>query len=193
MGLSAVLGIVRAHHGALMVESRPGYGTTFRVFFPCSAAGKARPPEWAASQRGSGTVLVVDDEEIVVRVAQSVLDEAGYDVLSASNGREALDVYAPQSGRIDAVLLDMTMPVMGGEETMKRLAARWPDATVIATSGYDLQEAERRFGGRPAGFLQKPYHRRSTDRENCRGGPVPCQLSRVRIVEKRHFGDASPL
>jgi CheY-like chemotaxis protein len=78
-------------------------------------------------------------------------------VLSASNGREALDIYAAQPGRIDAVLLDMTMPVMGGEETMGHLAARWPDATVIATSGYDLQEAERHFGVRPAAFLQKPY------------------------------------
>jgi CheY-like chemotaxis protein len=86
-----------------------------------------------------------------------MLGEAGYDVLSASNGLEALDVYAAQSDRIDAVLLDMTMPVMGGEETMKRLAARWPDATVIATSGYDLEEAERRFGGHPAGYLQKPF------------------------------------
>jgi signal transduction histidine kinase/CheY-like chemotaxis protein len=158
LGLSAVLGIVRAHRGALIVESRPGYGTTFRVFFPCAAAGKEiAPPEWAASRRGSGTILIVDDEEIVLRVAQAMLGEAGYEVLGASNGREALDVYAAQSGRIDAVLLDMTMPVMGGEETMKHLAARWPDATVIATSGYDLEEAERRFGGRPAGYLQKPF------------------------------------
>jgi CheY-like chemotaxis protein len=91
-------------------------------------------------------------------MAQSVLDQAGYDVLSASNGSEALDIYAAQSHRIDAVVLDMTMPVMSGEETMEHLAARWPDATVIATSGYDLlQDAERRFAVRPAGFLQKPY------------------------------------
>ena len=93
----------------------------------------------------------------MLRMAESVLNDAGYDVLSACNGSEALDLYAAQSGRIDAVLLDMTMPVMGGEETMVHLAARWPDATVIATSGYDLQEAERHFGVRPAGFLQKPY------------------------------------
>ncbi len=158
LGLSAVLGIVRAHRGALIVESRPGSGTTFRVFFPCSGAcNQTAAPEWAASRRGSGTVLIVDDEEIVLRVAQAMLGDAGYDVLSATNGSEALDVYAAQSGRIDAVLLDMTMPIMGGEETMKRLAARWPGATVIATSGYDLEEAERRFGGRPAGYLQKPF------------------------------------
>ena len=158
LGLSAVLGIVRSHRGALIVESRPGAGTTFRVFFPCSlACRKNALPECTESPRGSGTVLIVDDEEIVLRVAEAMLGDAGYDVLSASNGLEALDVYAAQSGRIDAVLLDMTMPVMGGEETMKRLSARWPSATVVATSGYDLEEAEHRFGGHPAGYLQKPF------------------------------------
>ena len=77
--------------------------------------------------------------------------------MPGTNGIEAVDAYAARSGRIDAVLLDMTMPVMGGEEAMAQLVSRWPDAVVIATSGYDLQEAERRFGSRPAGFLQKPY------------------------------------
>ena len=158
LGLSAVLGIVRAHNGALIVQSSPGSGSTFRVYFPCSAVGKHAPPqESAGTHPSSGTILIVDDEEMVLRMAQSVLDQAGYDVLSASNGREALDIYAAQSGRIDAVVLDMTMPVMGGEETMAHLAARWPGATVIATTGYDLREAEYRFAMRPAGFLQKPY------------------------------------
>ncbi len=158
LGLSAVLGIVRSHHGALIVQSSPGSGTTFRIFFPCSAAHRSSaPPEWAEIHRGSGTILVVDDEEVILGMAQSVLDQAGYDVLSACNGHEALEIYAAQSGRIDAVVLDMTMPVMDGEETMQRLADRWPGAAIIATSGYDLQEAERRFAMRPAGFLQKPY------------------------------------
>jgi CheY-like chemotaxis protein len=157
LGLSAVLGIVRAHHGALIVESRSGCGTTFRVFFPCATACKQTASAWTAETHGSGTILIVDDEDIVLRMAESVLNDAGYDVLSACNGSEALDLYAAQSGRIDAVLLDMTMPVMGGGEAMEHLAKRWPDATVIATSGYDLQESERRFGGRTAEFLQKPY------------------------------------
>ena len=158
LGLSAVLGIVRAHRGALVVQSSPGAGSTFQVFFPCAAAGRdAAAPERADSPRGSGTILVVDDEELILSMAQSVLDQAGYEVLRASNGNEALDVYASQAGRIDAILLDMTMPLMGGEETMKHLAARWPNVTVIATSGYDLQEAASRFAVRPAGFLQKPY------------------------------------
>ena len=125
---------------------------------------------------------IVDDEDFVLRMAQSVLDQAGYDVLSASNGSEALDVYAAQSGRIDAVLLDMTMPVMDGEETMEQLAERWPEATVIATSGYDLQEAESRFGTRIAGFLQKPYTATATDREDRRSGPVARGLAREMLA-----------
>jgi len=156
LGLSAVLGIVRAHHGALMVESRQGAGTTFRVLFPASEK-PARVRETTVSHRGSGVVLVVDDEELVLRLAESVLEAAGYDVVKAANGREALDVYAARSGRIDAVLLDMTMPVMSGEETMAQLVSRWPDAVVIVTSGYDREEAESRFASRPAGFLQKPF------------------------------------
>jgi signal transduction histidine kinase len=118
LGLSAVLGIVRAHHGALIVESRSGCGTTFRVFFPCATACKQTASAWTAETHGSGTILIVDDEDIVLRMAESVLNDAGYDVLSACNGSEALDLYAAQSGRIDAVLLDMTMPVMGGGEAM---------------------------------------------------------------------------
>jgi signal transduction histidine kinase/CheY-like chemotaxis protein len=158
LGLSAVLGIVRAHRGSLILQTSPGSGSTFRVFFPCSTADRRdAPPELVASHRGSGTILVVDDDDIVVGLAQSVLGQAGFDVLSASNGGEALEVYAAQSGRIDAVLLDMTMPVMDGAETIERLSARWPGATVIATSGYDLREAGLRLAVRPAGFLQKPY------------------------------------
>jgi nitrogen-specific signal transduction histidine kinase/CheY-like chemotaxis protein len=156
LGLSAVLGIVRAHLGALIVESSVGLGTTFRIFFPCSAR-RSSPRETGSSDHGSGVILVVDDEAFVLRMAQSALDAAGYEVLTANNGREALDIYAAQSGRIDAVLLDMTMPVMGGEEAMAHLVSRWPNVTVVATSGYDRQEAERRFDPRPAGFLQKPY------------------------------------
>ena len=174
LGLSAVLGIVRSHRGALTVESRRGCGTTFRVFFPCSFKRSATV-RTIASQRGTGTILIVDDEDVVLRMAQMVLSQAGYDVLTASNGVEALDMYEAHDGLVDAVLLDMTMPMMDGVETMSRITARWPDATIIGSSGYDRMEAERRFGIHPGGFLQKPY--------------TAAQLT-ARIAEVVHLGAA---
>ena len=114
-------------------------------------------------------------------------------MLSASNGLEALDVYAAQSGRIDAVLLDMTMPVMGGEETMKHLAARWPDATVIATSGYDLEEARTPLRRPSRRLPPETLHRGSTDREDRRSGPLPRQLSRAaQFSQYRRSGSRGP-
>ena len=119
----------------------------------------------------AGVLVGGDDEEVILGMAQSVLDQAGYDVLSACNGHEALEIYAAQSGRIDAVVLDMTMPVMDGEETMQRLADRWPGAAIIATSGYDLQEAERRFAHAAGRFPPEALHRKSVDVQGRGSGP----------------------
>ena len=111
---------------------------------------------------GTGTILVVDDEEIVRRTATSALERAGYTVLQASNGQEALAVYEQQPGSIDLVLLDMTMPVMSGEETLQALRKRYPHVKVILSSGYNEVEAIQRFAGKGlAGFLQKPYAART--------------------------------
>jgi signal transduction histidine kinase/ActR/RegA family two-component response regulator len=158
LGLSAVLGIIRGHRGALMLESHPGKGTTFRVYFPVSGqeTDVAAVPAQLTT-RGRGTVLVVDDEDLVRRTARLVLTSAGYEVVTATDGAGALTAYEAMPGQIDAVLLDMTMPVMSGEETLTRLLARWPQAAVIVTSGYGEQEAQRRLGNRAIGFLQKPF------------------------------------
>jgi len=158
LGLSAVLGIVRAHRGALLVESQPGAGTTFHVLFPVAEAKQVpveAPP--AKVSRGRGLVLIVDDETAVRRTAAALLRAAGYETLSATNGQAALAVYAAMPDRIDAVLLDMTMPVMNGKETLGRLLAQWPNAVVVATSGYDETEAQARLEHRATGFVQKPY------------------------------------
>ena len=158
LGLSAVLGIIRGHRGALLLESQPGRGTTFRVFFPVSGQTAEMPaPQQQFTTRGRGTVLVVDDEDLVRRTAQLVLTSAGYEVITATDGSGALGEYEAMPGRIDAVLLDMTMPVMSGEETLTHLLDRWPQAAVIVTSGYDEQEAQRRLGNRAIGFLKKPF------------------------------------
>jgi two-component system cell cycle sensor histidine kinase/response regulator CckA len=157
LGLSSVLGIVRGHRGLMDVESRPGAGTKFRVFFPiCSQ----RVPAQATPRiepHGKGTVLVVDDEDIVRRMAKMALQRLGYSVVTAVNGQEAVELYAADPRSVDVVLLDMTMPVMGGEETLTRLLEIRPDVTVVAMSGFHEREAKQRFGARITGFVQKPF------------------------------------
>jgi PAS domain S-box-containing protein len=158
LGLAAVLGIVRGHRGAIKVYSNPGKGTTFKVYFPVTK-GQSLPRKASSvfDFRGSATVLVVDDEEVVQRLASTTLERYGYEVLLASNGKEALDLVRSANGRISLVLLDMTMPVMSGEETLAKIRNLNPNVKVIASSGYNEIEALRRFGTGVAGFLQKPY------------------------------------
>jgi PAS domain S-box-containing protein len=158
LGLAAVLGIVRGHRGAIKVYSNPGKGTTFKVFFPVAKGQIIRELAAPVSDlRGTATILVVDDEAVVQKLARSTLERYGYDVLVASNGKEALEVLASSDDHISAVLLDMTMPVMGGEETLSKIKAMRPLIKVIASSGYNEIEAVRRFGEGIDGFLQKPY------------------------------------
>lgn len=158
LGLAAVLGIVRGHRGAIKVYSNPGLGTTFKVFFPVTS-GQLIPKSATRINdfRGTATVLVVDDEAVVQKLALSTLERYGYHVLLASNGREALAVLASTSHHVSVVLLDMTMPVMSGEETLSNIKAIYPEVKVIASSGYNEVEALRRFGTGVDGFLQKPY------------------------------------
>jgi CheY-like chemotaxis protein len=159
LGLSAVLGIIRGHRGALKVYSAPGQGTTFKLLFPVYR-GTPRTPVRRTEQterRSSGVILVIDDEDVVLRTATSVLRKAGYQVVTAVNGEEGLEKIRQQDA-IDAVLLDMTMPVLSGEATLRQLKAIRPSLPVILSSGYNEVEAIQRFAGKGlAGFLQKPY------------------------------------
>ncbi|MEP6715609.1 MAG: PAS domain S-box protein, partial [Terriglobia bacterium] len=160
LGLSAVLGIVGTHKGLLQVESAPGVGTTFRIFLP-AAPVQAAPPTRAHTSRnraGEGIVLVVDDEEIVRSAARNALERLGYSVLEASDGQEAVSVFADRHGEIGAIVLDLKMPNMGGEEALLRVREIREDIPVILSSGVSEAEALRRFEGqRIAGFVQKPY------------------------------------
>jgi CheY-like chemotaxis protein len=157
LGLSSALGIVRGHKGLITVDSRLGVGTTFRAFFPISTHRPATEVARTQEDRGLGTILLVDDEQVVRRIAKVALQRLGYAVVTAVNGKEAVDLYSSDPSRIDLVLLDMTMPIMGGEEALKRLLEIRPDAAVIAMSGFDEREAKQRFGDGSIGFVQKPF------------------------------------
>ena len=111
---------------------------------------------------GEGTVLIVDDEEIVRRTARTALERYGYSVLLAENGQQGLDLFREFHLRIFAIVLDMTMPVMGGEEALRRMKDIDPKVRVILSSGFNEVEAVRRFTGKGlAGFIQKPYTARA--------------------------------
>ncbi len=151
LGLAAVAGIVRALHGAVTVESAPGEGTTFRVLLPAGTRSGLLP-------KPGGPILVVDDEEIVRSTARAMLVSGGYQVLLAEDGQKALEIFRERKGDVALVLLDMAMPVMSGEDTLRELKSIRPDLPVIVSSGYSEREAIRRFGGvGVAGFMQKPY------------------------------------
>ncbi len=159
LGLSAVLGIVRGHHGAIQVKSTPEKGTTFRLTFPLSE----RRPEVVASDptqaelHGEGLILIVDDEPQVRQVAKGSLDHAGFEVLEAEDGLIALELFQQHRARIRAILLDLTMPHMDGHEVKRRLRTLDPEVPIVLTSGYSATEAEDSIQGPKDRFIQKPY------------------------------------
>ena len=160
LGLAAAHGIVSTHHGAIDVESAPDRGATFTVLFPAGDRNVApvRQPLASVEPAGAGAILVVDDEEMVLEMAQTSLEIYGYSVLRASDGWAAVDVLTGAGDDVCAVVLDLTMPGMTCEETLKRLREIRPAMPVIIASGYGGTEITHRFQGAGIdGFLQKPY------------------------------------
>lgn len=161
LGLAAVLGIVRGHKGAIKLFSERGQGTSFKILLPAvkeapETAGHTRDAE--AAWRGSGTILLADDEETVLSLGKRMLERFGFTVLTAANGREALEIFRGHADEIICVILDLTMPHMDGEEAFRELQAVRDNVRVIMSSGYNEQEITHRFPGKgPAGFIQKPY------------------------------------
>ncbi|MFB3829929.1 MAG: PAS domain S-box protein [Bryobacteraceae bacterium] len=155
LGLAAVAGIVRSRKGGITLESIPGRGATFRVLLP---AVKEQAPEERPCGDGRATVLVVDDERSVREFLGAALRRRGYKVLAATDGKEALVAYEAAHGAVDAVVLDVAMPVMGANELLPRIKARKPGLKVLLTSGYGEAEAKRLCAAYPgAAFIQKPY------------------------------------
>jgi len=163
LGMSAVLGIVRGHHGSIKVYSEVGKGMTFKLLFPEAEHGAvaenadhlSNDADWHAS----GTVLIVDDEETIRETAVMMLEDMGFTTLTAVDGRDGVGMYRRHQYEIVAVLLDMTMPKLDGKGCFRELRRINKDVKVILSSGYNEQEATSRFSGTGlAGFIQKPYH-----------------------------------
>ncbi len=162
LGMAAVQGIVRGHRGTLTIDTAPDRGTAITVLLPAASAIAtehadepfATPTTW----RGRGTALVVDDDENVLQFTRRVLERQGFTVLTAPNGAEALDLFAGHRDTVVLVVLDLTMPVMDGEETFLALQRLRPGLPVVLASGYNEQDATSRFAGQGlAGFVKKPY------------------------------------
>jgi PAS domain S-box-containing protein len=165
LGLAAVLGIVRGHKGAIKVYSEGGRGTTFKILFAAEEVEKGaleaqmQPTDTMLDAwRGHGLVLVADDEEIARSMAKDVLTEYGFSVVMAENGREAVEMFRTRAQDLVAVLLDLTMPVLNGQEAFEEIQQIRAEVPVVLSSGYTEQDASARFtGARPAAFIQKPY------------------------------------
>ncbi len=160
LGLSAVHGIMRGHSGYLRLQSRPGGGTTFRLYFPVdkSSQNKTLAPQPASEGKMAGTILVVDDETTVRRFAKIALEKRGFAVMVAESGEEGVALLLQPGNKVDLVLLDLTMPSMSGEEAFDQMRRVDPTVPIVLSSGFSHATATQRFHGKNiSGFLGKPY------------------------------------
>ena len=158
LGLAAVLGIIRGHKGGIQVISAPAGGSTFRVFFPVKTTRVEAAPEVPERLvKGQEKVLVVDDEEVVRETTRRALEAAGYTAVLANDGQAALNILAERPNDFAVVLLDLTMPLLGGAETLPQIRKLCPGVPIVGTSGYGHEEAAQRFGASIDDFIQKPY------------------------------------
>ncbi|MDM8541329.1 PAS domain S-box protein [Desulfococcaceae bacterium HSG9] len=161
LGLTSAFGIIKKHGGIINVYSEKGEGTTFNIYLP--ASGKletdlVEETDDAPIEGGNETILLVDDEDIVITVGGEMLELLGYTVLTARSGQEAVDIYKADHDRIDLVILDIIMPHKGGEETFEQLKALDPDIVTLLSSGYAINTKAKRILNKGCrGFIQKPF------------------------------------
>jgi len=159
LGLASVYGTVKAHGGYIDVESTKNEGTIFSIYLP--ATEKRHEPGMARIQQHTGgteTILLIDDEDMVLESGAMMLKRMGYKVLSAACGKASLDIYKARKGDIDMIILDMIMPDLGGGQTYDRLKKINPDVKVLLSSGYSIDgQAEEILKRGCNGFIQKPF------------------------------------
>ncbi len=158
LGLAAVYGTVKEHHGSINVYSETGIGTVFKLYFPLAAEKSSSEIPEDTMFRGSGGILLVDDELLIREIGQTLLEDHGYQVFLAEDGAQALEIYERERDHIALVILDVVMPVMGGKEALHCLTATYPNIKVLISSGFHQDETNDAFikmGAR--GFVQKPY------------------------------------
>jgi CheY-like chemotaxis protein len=162
LGLATVYGIVQQSGGTIDVETEPDKGTRFRIEFPAvaelvpaPAATEGQPP---GAERGTETVLLVEDNDAVRALAREALTRSGYSLFEAVNGEEGLRIATEQRGAIDLVITDVVMPVMGGRELAARLSLMYPQLKILFTSGYTDDEILKGGTMEPGrSFIQKPF------------------------------------
>jgi len=159
LGLASVYGIIKSHSGYIKVNSEKGRGSTFTINLPASDQ-KARKLSLNANRiiKGNGTILLVEDEEMVLEGGRIMIEELGYSVLEARSGKEAIEIYKENKDEVDMVILDMIMPVMGGGETYDRIKEINPNVKVLLCSGYSLDGQATDILKRGCDdFIQKPF------------------------------------
>jgi len=159
LGLASAYGIVKGHAGYIDVDSKKGHGTTFSIYLPASERKVQEVVKTAEEViEGRGTVLLVDDEEVILEVGKELLEGMGYRVLIAKDGKEAIEVYEKDRDEIDIVVLDMVMPNMGGGQAYDRMKEINPDIKVLLSSGFSIDgEASEILERGCNGFIQKPF------------------------------------
>jgi CheY-like chemotaxis protein len=158
LGLSTTVRILRGHGALMSLESEPGHGTTFSVYFPVELREAEAVPMIAPSTTNNKLVMLVDDEAEICEMCKSILECFDYRVLTAENGMEALAQAGRHPGEISAAVIDMMMPVMDGPATIRALRQVAPSLKIIATSGLSVEEQSRVLGDTtPDVYLKKPY------------------------------------
>jgi PAS domain S-box-containing protein len=160
LGLASVYGIIKSHGGYINVYSELDQGTTFTIYLP--ASGKEAVEDDSVSTaivKGTGTILLIDDEKMILEVGRELLEELGYTVFPVMGGREAIDVFNKNKDKIDLVIMDMIMPGMSGSETFDRLREINPEAKILLSSGYSIDGQASKILQRGCdGFIQKPFN-----------------------------------